>query len=116
MPIWLAQPLMLGCVVFGWYIFRAPDISAAITGLKSVAGTNFGQISTFFAREKLLWVGTLGISGVTMFIQLAQEKRERLLPSWQNLHPITRGAGCGLLLLAAIGLRGQSASFIYFAF
>jgi alginate O-acetyltransferase complex protein AlgI len=116
LPLWLAQPLMLGCVVFGWYIFRAPDLTSALTGIKSVAGSDLAQLPAFFLREKLLTIGTFGLCGFAMFIQLAQEKRERLLPSWQNLHPMARGVGCGLLLLAAVAFRGQSASFIYFAF
>lgn len=111
-----AGALMLTAVVLGWYLFRAPDMAAAWTGAQSIAATNFADLSIFLAREKLLVTMTLGLCGATLFIQIAEEYRRHLLPRWRNSGPAWRGIGAGILLLAAVGLRGQPASFIYFAF
>jgi len=102
---WVATQI---CVFFAWIFFRNPNLSDAITVIRSILNRSVGTFETGDAFLVLLALA------LTISLDLVEA---HFSPQIRHLHPFLKGSLLGILLVIILTMRSSSVvPFIYFRF
>lgn len=109
-PGWLAWLIVFHLVVFGWILFRSPDLG--------VVSAFLGQLTDFRAPQLATAVPVLLTFGVIGMQLLPRKPLSALRLRIEALHPIVLGSGLALtvIVVSATIPSGGVPPFIYFQF
>jgi D-alanyl-lipoteichoic acid acyltransferase DltB (MBOAT superfamily) len=109
-PVWLRWVVVLHFVVFGWILFRSPDLGSA--------GAFLGRLAQ--PGPATLWTAPVVAAVLAVFaVQLVPRDWRGRLRTWvQRRHPVTLGLGlASVILLVGATVPSQGVPpFIYFQF
>jgi alginate O-acetyltransferase complex protein AlgI len=109
----------LGVVVFGWVLFRAPDVNAAAQVWRGMAGLNgAGALGPDLVKVVAPGQGLLAVVAFALAVFGLRRPRRLSPPDWPGLYGvIDSGAVVLLLLLCLLAVAGGGYSpFLYYRF
>jgi D-alanyl-lipoteichoic acid acyltransferase DltB (MBOAT superfamily) len=110
LPGWARWFIVFHLVVFGWILFRSPDLS--------VVAAFLGQLTDFHAPQLLSTVPVLLTVGVIATQLLPRAPMRALRLRFEALHPVTLGGGlAATILIVGAAIPSEAVPpFIYFQF